>query len=696
MGCCEGDGIAMFSKFHAAGLCVIPLRRGVPQVQWSNYFDALPSEEDAAAWDSQGHKEYALVCGEVSGVIALDIDTNDNAEFYYNLAGHTPIRKLGSKGFTAFYRYSGERSYTWGGIIELLAGKRLTTIPPSPHRKTGKPYVWMDGAGLLDGAELPAINPDFFVFMDAKFPRQKRNPIALPVDYGSAAVDMRDAAEMLEYVSSDCSRDEWIEIGMALRDEFGDAACALWHNWSSKAASRYNHNAAQAVWRSFGNTGVTIGTMVYRAKQGGWLPRTVEDDGFSVDISYIFDRKPRAADKPVEVKVTGLVGAVADWITETAIRPQPVLSLAAAIAFVGMLKGHRVRGRTNLRTNMLVLSMAPTAAGKEHPQQCIDRLAAACGLSRHLMGRPTSGTGLLTGVAKTGGVALLAIDELGRFMGNISLKNAGGYQREITDYMVEMFSAAGRTFRGRQYANEKQNPQVILEQPHFCCIGSTVPERFSAACNGTEIIDGFLNRWLVFSVPDRPQKQRGVKHGQPPQALVDRVLAWMAANPVESDNYGTPTPKEMTFTPEAWDRLVAFDEAMTKKLDSEPYPMNQLYARAPEHAEKLAMVLCDDDAIGLAEVDAAIMIVEQSNLQIGAFAGTITDSQHEADLLYVLEFIKKYPGVTRRQLTRMTRRLSQKQRSDILGQLIEAGEVTMTEENKAQRFSVAPVPEVSR
>lgn len=669
----------MFQQFLSRGLCVIPLRKGVPQVEWSRYYDAMPTEDEARGWDEAGHKEYALLCGKQSGVIALDIDTDDTALFYA-IAGETPLRKLGSKGFTAFYRYNGERSQTWGGLVELLSDKRLTTIPPSPHRKTGISYVWLDGDSFDN---LPNINPDFFTFMDAKYPKAAKRAWVPPVEYNDK-VELHEAAEMLDYISSDCPRDEWVQIGMALRDEFGDAAMNLWHNWSQKAGRRYNHNDAQAAWRSFGGHGVTIGTLVYLAKQGGWLPtKADEDSGFSVDISYIFAKKQP---KPIDpINVGGLVGEIADWITETAIRPQPVLSLAASLAFMGMLKGHRVRSVTNLRTNMLIMSLAPTSGGKEHPQQSIDRLAEACGLGKHLMGRPTSGTGLLTGVHKCGGVALLSIDELGRFMGNISLKNAGGFQREITDYMVELFSAANRTFRGRQYANEKQNPQVILQQPHFCCLGSTVPERLRASLNGTEIIDGFLNRWLVFSAPDRPEKQKGVKFAPPPQQLVDKITYWMAENPTMYDNYGTPEPKEVRFTPEALDVLSAFEKEVEVKIDE---PLGDLYARNWELAQKLAMIIADTD-VGFPEMDAAIKIVKQSSLQLAEFAGKITDTQHEADLVYLLDIIRKWPNISRNQLTQRTRKLSQRTRNEILNQLVESGDVVPSGEGKKVTFAAS-------
>lgn len=279
----------MFAEFLLRGLPVVPLRKGIPQVEWSRYYDAMPTMDEARGWDEAGHKEYAVLCGKQSSVIALDIDTDDTALFY-TLAGNTPLRKVGSKGFTAFYRYNGERSQSWGGIVELLSDKRLTTIPPSPHRKTGIPYVWVDSDSFDN---LPTINPDFFTFMDAKYPRPAQRAWVPPVEYGDSKVDLSDAAEMLDYITSDCPRDDWVQVGMALRDEFGDAACHLWHNWSQKAGKRYNHNDAQSAWRSFSGHGVTIGTLVYLAKQGGWLPKQKEDSGFEVDLSYIFEKKKK-------------------------------------------------------------------------------------------------------------------------------------------------------------------------------------------------------------------------------------------------------------------------------------------------------------------------------------------------------------------------------------------------------------------
>lgn len=682
-----------FKAYRSAGMCVIPLRGGRPLVEWSRYFEALPEPVEVATWSAD---EMAILCGKVSGVVAVDIDTDDGAARIYQLAGATTVRKRGSKGFTAFYRWSGERSCAWkrdGKVVcELLSDKRLTTIPPSPHRVTGVPYEWMDGNGLLDVESLPALPDDFCTIMDALFPRPVRVAPAVVYDRDFDEVSLNEAAEMLDYISSDCPRDEWITIGMGLRDEFGDAACNLWHDWSARAGKRYNRADAQSCWRSFDSTGVTIATIVQRARAGGWLPRPKkeaeeEPEDFKVYFDYVAalaapQQKEEEAPNP-EIAIGGLVGRIADWITETAIIPQPVLSLAAAISFVGMMKGRRVRGVRNLRTNVLCMSLAPTAAGKEHPQQAIDALAEACGLGQNMMGRPTSGTALLTGLNKAGCRAMLSIDELGRFLGNIAMKSAGGYQREIVDYIIELYGRSGGTFRGRQYANEKLNPQVILEQPHLCVLGSTIPERLQAACTSDEIVDGFLNRWLVFATSQRPEKQKGKGLTTPPGALVDEVNSWLARHEGLSDHYGKPEPAKISMTPEAWDVFCDFENQMKKKLDSEPYPQNMLYARADAHVEKLAMILADNGIIGLGELSTAIGIVSRSNMWMLNFVSGIHGSDHERNVMFVLDTIRRAGGsISRNVLTQQTRRLTNRDRKDIVEQLIESEQLFVNRSGK--------------
>ena len=83
-------------------------------------------------------------------------------------------------------------------------------------------------------------------------------------------VDMVTAERMLSYVSSE-SRETWLQIGMGLKHEFGEAAFAMWDRWS-QTSDRYQPRAAESVWRSFKHRagGFTLGTVIKFATAGGF------------------------------------------------------------------------------------------------------------------------------------------------------------------------------------------------------------------------------------------------------------------------------------------------------------------------------------------------------------------------------------------------------------------------------------------
>lgn len=79
-----------------------------------------------------------------------------------------------------------------------------------------------------------------------------------------------DIEEMLSYINPSCSRDEWVRIGMSIYDYLGPSGRDLFLDWSSRGSS-YNRKDAIAVYNSFSqHGGVSIGTLVKTAKDGGW------------------------------------------------------------------------------------------------------------------------------------------------------------------------------------------------------------------------------------------------------------------------------------------------------------------------------------------------------------------------------------------------------------------------------------------
>ncbi|WP_202967142.1 plasmid replication protein, CyRepA1 family [Candidatus Williamhamiltonella defendens] len=120
--------------------------------------------------------------------------------------------------------------------------------------------------------------------------RHKRNPLTY-----------QEIQECLYFISPEQDYDTWARVGRALHSEFGDKnGFALFDNWSSGGAN-YQKKAIREQWKSFRNTDrVTLGTVIYLAKQGGWAP--VRDAGQNRDFTVKKDQEKERQRRAEEVK----------------------------------------------------------------------------------------------------------------------------------------------------------------------------------------------------------------------------------------------------------------------------------------------------------------------------------------------------------------------------------------------------------
>lgn len=132
-----------------------PLLRG-----WSDYYEKPRIPLDIQQLQRQYPQAgLAVACG-YNNLLAIDIDTDDEDKqvAIEGLFDVWPIEKKGKRGFTFFVRYVGQpdgrvpsHQYFEKGsdptkkgpvFVELLGHGRKTTIPPTLHAETGKPYQW--------------------------------------------------------------------------------------------------------------------------------------------------------------------------------------------------------------------------------------------------------------------------------------------------------------------------------------------------------------------------------------------------------------------------------------------------------------------------------------------------------------------------------------------------------------------------
>ena len=124
---------------------------------------------------------------------------------------------------------------------------------------------------------------------------------------------MSKAESALQFVSP-VERATWVQIGMAIQSEFGDAGRDMWMDWS-RGADSFKELDARSVWRSFRGTGVSIATLYHEAKQNGW-----QDKGFQKPAAAQIAAQQRAAaerasiDGQERIKAAHAAAKKAQWI----------------------------------------------------------------------------------------------------------------------------------------------------------------------------------------------------------------------------------------------------------------------------------------------------------------------------------------------------------------------------------------------
>jgi P4 family phage/plasmid primase-like protien len=164
---------AITEQYFEKDLILTPVKGKSPFVTgWSKITDPM-AQTPKASWDKA--TGVGLVCGEISGVICLDIDILDpNSPVLKKILEKLPpifSGKVGNpiKQPSRFFQYNGEPTKHFENIkIDVLSDGSQTVMPPSIHPETGNPYAWV-GKSLLeiDRDELPILPDGLIDFLES-------------------------------------------------------------------------------------------------------------------------------------------------------------------------------------------------------------------------------------------------------------------------------------------------------------------------------------------------------------------------------------------------------------------------------------------------------------------------------------------------------------------------------------------------
>ncbi len=678
--------------YLAKGLAVIPGKYGskMPAIKgWSKYCDELPSEKDALTWINTFDKSNLDLClGKASGIIALDLDCVDEEilNLIQDMLPESPVEKVGSKGWTRFFKYTGEMSCSlkWQGenIIEILSSGKKTTMPGSLH-PNGMRYRWTSEETLLTLAnvnELPHLAPMLFSqitsvlrtkFHDAELKGAGKVISGRNDELSSiCGALIKDRVSLDEAVSTLVKHDQlhndpplFTDANERLSTEpFTNAILFYANHLSSVNNKRFRNNQEYEIPVTASAINKEAADIV--TKKSELRPGALSDSA-SLEL-------PEAS---------GLVGNVANYILENSYIPQPSFALSAAIGLVSILAGRKFQFE-GAAPNMYLLNVGESGSGKNAPQEVIKEIIKMSGLEAFLgSGMYVSDASLMDGLS-TQPCRIDLIDEASALL-KVTSSDGANHTLGMTETLCELYTSSTSEFLGRMLAGGERKGRCY--RPIVSILGSTTPIGFIESISRTSLDKGLLGRFLFFRGDDLKPARRLKSKSEVSNGIINSINTLANYVPVNKKLSGISITQEVDFleaTPRAHKRLdEIFNEYDSYRVTGTGHrDLMPIVSRRYQQMVKLILV----HAIG--RIDKDIPIVDLVDVEFGFnmmqyqldvlekfVSGQISTNKFEKDRNAVLEFIKNKGYASSRDVGKGISRINGKYRKDLLMDLIDLG-----------------------
>lgn len=559
---------------------------------WTRFSKRMPSEIDLSHWVTWPDAGIGVVLGEISNLIALDKDYDlpGGEDALQRVIPPSPVTKRGEKGWTRFFQFGGERSCAFDvnerRVLDVLSTGRQTVIPPSAH-PSGCSYVWTTEQTLYDiisAQDLPQLPPSFLgdvarllePYQSERDRRTQAKTLAPPDAGGKVDTTLSVQAQYFRDLNAQALArlDEWVPklIPDAKQDKDGWRCRASWRN--AKNPNVGIHPSGIRDWG--GGYGMTpIDLVMYSAgltfgKAAETLrsclpmnepePIILQVGGAVTGLAPAptilpppplmpWQKAKAATPDPVMLpsdtsaqpapalprflsSPPGILQVIADWITATAPKAQPELSLAAAIALCSVVMGRHYRSQYGNRTSLYLVMVAKSTEGKEHPQACVESLLAASDLPQLIGGSGYTSSGAVYSSLLKSPVHLATIDELGKLL-KLSRTKGNAHSEASIDKLVEAFGRLDGVMRPPSYSTMTMSKtqvdatavERVVHNPAITMLGATTPATFYSALTSDLVRDGFLGRCIVVQSHQPRQLTRFVERTPPPAQAIEWVRA---------------------------------------------------------------------------------------------------------------------------------------------------------------------------
>jgi hypothetical protein len=350
------------------------------------------------------------------------------------------------------------------------------------------------------------------------------------------------------------------------------------------------------------------------------------------------------------LRVPGFVSEVMDHCLETAPYPNVAMAFAGALSLQASLAGRKVRDPGDNRTNIYLLGLAHSSAGKEWPRKINIEVLHAVDLSNHVGGRFASGEGIQDALLVEP-CMLFQTDEIDGMLQSIN-KARDARHESIMGTMLMIYSAASSLFPMRRKAG-KESPGTI-DQPCLVVFGTAIPNHYYQALSERMLTNGFFARMVVIECGSRPPGREPRIEPLPRRVL--ETARWWADFRSGTGNLENwhPVPQIIPQTEEARSILIETrleaEAEYAKAERADDAVGTAVWGRASEHTRKLALIYAVSEShvhpeIGQAAAEWASRLVTHQARRMLFMAGShVAENPFHAECLKFLRKLRAAPG----------------------------------------------------
>lgn len=553
---------------------------------WATFDEALRS----------GYKHVGFVLHEPDGLSIIDLDNKaDRPASPEQLARHQRILEL-------FDSYT-ERSTSGRGYHIIVKGK----VPTGAHRDNVEVY-----------------SASRYMICTGDVVRQA--PIA---DYQDLLLELHreitagSKAAALEEVGDTLEDQELVDMAMraANGDKFTDLCNGLWQEMGYPSQSEADF-ALLSIFAFYSQSNEQCRRLFRYSKLGQREKAQRNDRYLNYALSKIRGKEPPRIDfealalppkpplpqdlQPQPPKVAegydlppGLVGEMAYYFYQTAVRPVPDIALAAAIGLTAGVAG-RSYNISGTGLNQYLVLIAKTGAGKEGAAKGINNLVAAVRpvvpMVDQFIGPAAFASGqALIKVLDQAPCFVSVLGEFGLTLQHLCDPQANSAQIVLRKVLLDLYTKSGWTdvLRSSVYSDTEKNTKVV-QAPNVTILGESTPEAFFEGLDASHISEGLIPRFsLIQYIGPRPDRNPNANQPPPPQ-LIQR-FADLVTVALTTANNNTCAP--VSTSPEAQAVLDAFDKESDSRINNAHQDVvAQIWNRAHLKALKLSALLavgCD-------------------------------------------------------------------------------------------------------